>query len=147
MLFRSNGRTTFINTNDTGAFINLGYFEQATQVAITLTFPENRYVNFDTTEFWTMLDSTYTATIHKLKSNQVTAKAIKNGKFNLDKAEIVSILDYIREEQINLAVDSDLYEYYQKNGATKRQNGAEGGKGTVSYDKLFYSYENVYHKV
>ena len=74
-----NGRTTFINTNDTGAFINLGYFEQATQVAITLTFPENRYVNFDTTEFWTMLDSTYTATIHKLKSNQVTAKAIKNG--------------------------------------------------------------------
>lgn len=70
------------------------------------------------------------------------AKVIKNGKFNLDKAEIVSILDYIREEQINLAVDSDLYEYYQKNGATKRQNGAEGGKGTVSYDKLFYSYEN-----
>ncbi|GAX46597.1 YfhO family protein [Pseudolactococcus reticulitermitis] len=74
-----NGRTTFINTNDTGAFINLGYFEQATQVAITLTFPENRYVNFDTTEFWTMPVSTYTETIHKLKTNQVTAKAIKNG--------------------------------------------------------------------
>ncbi|GAB2023761.1 YfhO family protein [Pseudolactococcus yaeyamensis] len=74
-----NGRTTFINTNDTGAFINLGYFEQATSVDITLTFPENRYVNFDTTEFWSMPVSTYTATIHQLKTNQVTAKAIKNG--------------------------------------------------------------------
>ena len=74
-----NGRSTFINTNDTGAFINLGYFEQATPVAITLTFPENRYVNFDTTEFWTMPISTYTAAMHQLKTNQVTAKTIKNG--------------------------------------------------------------------
>ena len=74
-----NGRITYINTNDTGAFINLGYFEQARQVDITLTFPENRYVNFDTTEFWTMPVSTYTAAMHQLKSNQVTAKAIKNG--------------------------------------------------------------------
>ena len=74
-----NGRIFYINTNDTGAFINLGYFEQETSVNIILTFPENRYVNFDTTEFWTMPISTYTSTIHKLKMNQVTAKAIKNG--------------------------------------------------------------------
>lgn len=74
-----NGRTIYIHTNDTGALINLGYFEKDTKVDITLAFPENRYVNFDTTEFWAMNAATYTNVIHKLKENKVTAKAVKNG--------------------------------------------------------------------
>ncbi|MDR1605706.1 MAG: YfhO family protein [Streptococcaceae bacterium] len=74
-----NGRTTYLHTNDTGALINLGYFEQATPVTVTLAFPENRYVTFDTTEFWSLDTKAYTAAIHKLKENPVSAQAIKNG--------------------------------------------------------------------
>lgn len=74
-----NGQISYISTNDTGAFINLGYFAQATPVRIDLSFPENKFVNFDTTEFWSMPVKTYQSVIHRIKSNPVTAKAIKNG--------------------------------------------------------------------
>lgn len=69
-------------------------------------------------------------------------QTIKEGKFKLDKAEIVSILDNIREELISIVVDTDLYEYYVKNGATKRQDSVESGKGIFSNNKLFSTYEN-----
>ncbi|GFH40188.1 ABC transporter permease [Lactococcus insecticola] len=72
-------RTLFVNTYDTGSLINLGYFEKSTQVTVTLEFPQNRYVNFDTTEFWAMPVNTYNSAIAKLKSNPVTAKEVKNG--------------------------------------------------------------------
>lgn len=74
-----NGQMTYLNTNDTGVLINLGYFAEPSQVTITLKFPKNQYVNFDTTEFWSMPIQPYTETIHQLKTNQVTAHETKNG--------------------------------------------------------------------
>lgn len=68
-------------------------------------------------------------------------KSIKNGRFNIDKAEIVSILDYVRDEIVLNVVDKDLYGYYYKIGATPRQNLISEGKGSFSYNKLFKSYE------
>ncbi len=74
-----NDRISYINTNDTGSLINLGYYTQPTVLNIKLSFPSNTYVNFDTTEFWGLDTGAYTATIHTLKANKVTATAIKNG--------------------------------------------------------------------
>ena len=74
-----NGKISYIHTDDTGSLLNLGYFEQPTKVDIILTFPENKYVNFDTTEFWSLHTQAFTSVIHQLKENKVSVNAIKNG--------------------------------------------------------------------
>lgn len=69
-------------------------------------------------------------------------KAIKNGTFKLDKAEIVSLLDNVRDELVISVVDADLYTYYRDLGATRRQASLEAGKGKMTYNKYFVSYQH-----
>ncbi|GFH43240.1 ABC transporter permease [Lactococcus hodotermopsidis] len=72
-------QSLYINTYDTGSLINLGYFETASKVEITLDFPQNKFINFDTTEFWSLNTKIYSSVINKLKETPVTVKQIKNG--------------------------------------------------------------------
>lgn len=74
-----NGHDSYINTNDTGSLINLGYFTTPTTLDITLSFPNNQYINFDTIELWALDVNAYTSNTHTIKQNKVTASAIKNG--------------------------------------------------------------------
>lgn len=68
-------------------------------------------------------------------------KTIKHGKLNIDKAEIVSILDYVRDEIVIHVIDDDLYQFYHDIGATARQTNISNGKGEKSYSKIFTSYQ------
>ncbi len=69
----------YVATNDTGFFFNLGNFDQTTQLKVTLSFPGNSQVSFDTTSFWAMNTQVYQAEMAKLRENPVQTKTIKNG--------------------------------------------------------------------
>lgn len=69
-------------------------------------------------------------------------KTIKNGTFKLDKAEIISLLDNVRDEFVISVLDTDLYVYYSDLGDTHRQTTVKSGKGSMTYDKYFTSYQN-----
>lgn len=68
-------------------------------------------------------------------------KSIKNGTFRLDKAEIVSLLDNVRDELVISIVDAELYAYYRDLGDTLRQSRVKSGKGEMTYNKYFISYQ------
>ena len=68
-------------------------------------------------------------------------KTIKHGKLNIDKAEIVSILDYVRDEIVIHVIDDDLYEFYHGIGVTARQTHIAHGTWEKSYSKIFTSYQ------
>ncbi|EOZ8645462.1 coiled-coil domain-containing protein [Acinetobacter baumannii] len=69
-------------------------------------------------------------------------KSLKRKSISLDKAEIVSLLDNVRDELVLNVIDDDLYQYYYENGATLRQTRISGGVGQMTYKKLFSSYQN-----
>ncbi|WP_374286653.1 YfhO family protein [Lactococcus sp.] len=68
-----------VGTNDTGYLFNLGDYDKETQIKVTVSFPGNSQVSFDTTSFWALNTSTYQKTIDQLKSNRVDATELKNG--------------------------------------------------------------------
>lgn len=69
----------YIGTNDTGSFFNLGSFTKETKLKVTLSFPENSQVTFDTTSFWRLDTQTYQKEMALLKSRSPKTETIKNG--------------------------------------------------------------------
>ena len=69
----------YIGTNDTGSFFNLESFAKETKLKVTLSFPENSQVTFDTTSFWRLDTQTYQKEMALLKSRSPKTETIKNG--------------------------------------------------------------------
>ena len=69
----------YIGTNDTGRFINLGTFSKATDLKVTLAFPENSQVSFDTTSFWSLDTQAYSQVMSTLKARSPKTQLTKNG--------------------------------------------------------------------
>lgn len=69
----------YVGTNDTGRFFNLGAFSNSTPLKVTLSFPENSQVSFDTTSFWSLNTQLYTNEMNKLKAHSPQVQLIKNG--------------------------------------------------------------------
>lgn len=69
----------YVSTNDTGNLFNLGYFPQEKQLKVTLAFPQNSQVTFDTTSFWRLDTAAYAKTMALLKARSPQAKLTKNG--------------------------------------------------------------------
>lgn len=68
-----------VETKNAGSFFNLGYYDKSTTINVTLTFPQNSFVNFDITKFYALDIPTYTKTMKKIAKNKVSAHMNKNG--------------------------------------------------------------------
>ena len=68
-----------VATDDSSSYFNLGYYPQATQLKVSLSFPDNSQVSFDTTSFWALDTTKYQTLAKTLKAKAVTAKTVKNG--------------------------------------------------------------------
>ncbi|QNL91230.1 YfhO family protein [Lactococcus lactis] len=69
----------YVGTNDTGSFLNLGSFSKETKLKVTLAFPENSQVTFDTTSFWRLDTEAYQKEMALLQSRSPKTEMIKNG--------------------------------------------------------------------
>lgn len=74
-----------VSTDDTGTYFNLGYYEQATLLKLTLSFPGNSQVSFNPTSFWALNAQNYNAALAKIKTSTVNGVEDKNGAtFTID---------------------------------------------------------------
>lgn len=107
-------------------------------IAITVDRSGNQYI------YASLPDDLGIPALNKIEKDywvyRCPIKTVKKGQVKLDKAEVVSILDHIRDELVLNKINNDLYEYYYSIGATYRQKDISDGKGTMSYPKLFDSY-------
>jgi uncharacterized membrane protein YfhO len=79
MTLKTPTNTYISNTDDTGYFFNLGYYEKATSVPVTVSFPDNDRVTFDVTQFWALDVAAYRKSIEKIEANPTSVTARKNG--------------------------------------------------------------------
>lgn len=68
-----------VSTDDVGHYFDLGYFTQETPIKVTISFPKNSQVSFDTTSFWALDTKKFSSVMTEMKSSPVRVTQEKNG--------------------------------------------------------------------
>ncbi|MFC4652817.1 YfhO family protein [Lactococcus nasutitermitis] len=119
--------TYSVATEDTGSLFNLGYYDKATSLSVTLSFPNNSQVSFDTTSFWALDTVTYQSVINKLKENKVFDRTVKNG--------VNSTIDAKSAGQVFLTLPYDKGWSAKLDGQSVKIHKAQNGFMTVNIPK------------
>ncbi|TKD54038.1 YfhO family protein [Streptococcus mitis] len=76
-----NGEKKTFTTDNTFSFFNLGYTKEKKTFNITVSFPENSQVSFESPTFYRLDTQTLTEAIQKIKEQPVTVSTSKNKVF------------------------------------------------------------------